>query len=93
MNLPSRRAFRPDASYYRTTRRQGLSRLRGGGGRRANPVAIVALLLAIVCGLAAAWGIHARLVGHTGWLTALVGYGSAGLCVLLLAFVGLVRMR
>ena len=81
MNMPTRRAFRPDGSFYRTTRRQRLTRS-ADGKLRLNPLTLLALLFA---GLAA-WGICLRFGGHGGLWTALLAYGSVVLCILSLGW-------
>ena len=54
----NRRSTRPDAGYYRETRKiRGAARARSPGGRRFHPAAIVLIVLLIV---AAAWWVFRR---------------------------------
>jgi hypothetical protein len=67
--LPTRRAFRPDSQYYRTTRRQSLRRRARREASRA-----IALLPAVAIGAAFFyWGWHGGPLGHV------IGYGGATL--------------
>ena len=88
MNMPTRRAFRPDGSYYRTTRRQRLSR-NPDGRLRVNPLYLLAFLMAAL----AALGLYLRFTRHGGFWTGLLAYGSIVLCVISGALGTVVRMR
>ena len=88
MNMPTRRAFRPDGSYYRTTRRQRLART-PDGKLRINALYLIALLFGGLAG----WGLYLRFTSHPGLWTALLAYGSLVLCLASIALGSIVRMR
>jgi hypothetical protein len=81
-HLPSRRAFRPDSQYYRTSRRLGLKRRAGFGPKSEGGVWGLAIVLVAVACLAFWWGHHgggvAKILGYGGTIVA----GAAALLVI-----------
>jgi hypothetical protein len=71
--MPTRRPKRPDGQFYRLTRRQRLSSGSGSGGGASLSVALVAAAVFLP---SAAAGFYYRHIGHGGFLTALMAYGS-----------------
>ena len=67
--LPTRRAFRPDGQYYRTSRRLSLGR-RGRTGLSARTEAWGLATLLVAVALLGFWWGH-----HGGWLAGILGYG------------------
>jgi hypothetical protein len=88
MPLPTRRAFRPDGGYYRTTRRQRLTRT-ADGKLRINPLYVAAIMF----GALSAAGFYLRFTGHPGFWTALLAYGPIVPCGLSLALATVVRTK
>jgi hypothetical protein len=76
--LPTRRAFRPDSQYYRTTRRQSLRRRARHEMNRAMAV-LPALAIGAVFFY---WGWHGGAWGHV------IGYGAATAAVLAAVVIG-----
>lgn len=75
--MPTRRAFRPDSQYYRTTRRQGLRRAAASSGGRGAAIAV----LVVAGGMLVWWA------AHGGLWAAVFGYGGLAVVIAMIALV------